>query len=342
MSFFEYLYAKAVTLCFLSIGVLLFLSCMAFAGAARALTVLSALIFVILTVCWLTVSFFIERNRLRRLEHLVRQLPERYLLGEILPKPANAVEKRYYEIMKEISASAIGITEAARREKEDYCSYVESWIHEIKTPLAACSLILSNGGDAYKLKRELRKADNLTESILYYARLRDAQKDTQIQSVRVSDVIHEAVKSQMEILTASGISVSLQGDFTVCTDKKALCFILKQLFINSAKYCPGCRISILSKDSCIIFEDNGIGIPDYELNRVTERGFTGSNGRLHAGSTGMGLYIVSRLCRRMDIGLAVASQRNSFTRITLTFACGELHSENRKTRYRLCNEENGI
>lgn len=78
--------------------------------------------------------------------------------------------------MKTISRSAIGVAEQALRDKEDYCAYVESWIHEIKTPLTACSLILANGADTRKLRRELKNADNLTENILYYARMRGAQK----------------------------------------------------------------------------------------------------------------------------------------------------------------------
>lgn len=134
--------------------------------------------------------------------------------------------------------SAVGVAEGAIREKDEYCDYVESWIHEIKTPLTACSLILANGGDGRKLKTELKRADNLTENILYYARMRSAEKDTQIKKVRVSDVIDEAIKSQMELLIAAKISVETLGDFEVYTDSKALCFILKQLLINCAKYCP--------------------------------------------------------------------------------------------------------
>lgn len=74
-----------------------------------------------------------------------------------MKKPKGLLEREYYEIMKTISRSAIGVAEQALRDKEDYCAYVESWIHEIKTPLTACSLILANGADTRKLRRELKK-----------------------------------------------------------------------------------------------------------------------------------------------------------------------------------------
>lgn len=319
MTFVEFLSSKAVTLCVLMLGALLSGSCLLFAGASPAFAAFFECMFFSVVALWLAAGFLWDRHRLRQLELLLTKLPQQYLLGEILPKPVGAVEKKYFEAMQAVSRSAIGAVEAANRDKEDYCNYVESWIHELKTPLTACSLILSNDGDVRKLKRELKRADNLTESILYYARLRTAEKDTTIKQVQAAAVIEEAVKSQAEILIASRICVHTEGDFSVYTDAKSLCFILKQLLINSANYCPGCKIQIFAKDRQIVVEDNGIGIADYELSRVTERGFTGSNGRRRGGSTGMGVYIVKELCKGLDIRLRIESQQNVYTRITLAF-----------------------
>ena len=69
-------------------------------------------------------------------------MPEKYLIGETLPRPRDAMELQYDLLMREISRSAIGAVEQARAETQDTCDYVESWVHEIKTPLTACSLIL--------------------------------------------------------------------------------------------------------------------------------------------------------------------------------------------------------
>jgi signal transduction histidine kinase len=66
-------------------------------------------------------------------------------------------------------------------------------------------------------------------------------------------------------------------------------------------------------------EDNGIGIPAHELSRMTERGFTGTNGRRLGGSTGMGLYIVNELCKRLGITLTADSVQGKYTRICLSF-----------------------
>lgn len=283
------------------------------------------------------------------LEKLIRDLPEVWLLGEVLPKPVGALERRYFRIMLELSRCAVGVAEEARREKEAYCDYVERWIHEMKTPLTACSLILDNGGDGRKLRRELKRADNLTESILYYARLRTMEKDVKICGFSAADVIEEAVKSQMELLIGAGIRVEAEGDFPVYSDRKSVCFMLKQLLVNCAKHCPGCQISIRAAEGTISVRDDGPGILAHELRQVTERGFTGScagaaasrmdgdgcpgsgagravrdtwpqgAGYSASGGTGMGLYLVKQLCDRLGISLGIASVAGEFTCISLGF-----------------------
>lgn len=64
--------------------------------------------------------------------------------------------------------------------------------------------------------------------------------------------------------------------------------------------------------------DDGPGILPHELPRVTARGFTGAHGR-SAGGTGMGLYIVSELCKRLGIELAIFSEAGKGTRVSLKF-----------------------
>lgn len=319
MKFREYLHSKIITLCFLFIGGLIFSSIFAITNTSIQTILLLISIYLLIILLWLIVSFLIERKKTNKLSKLIDELPQKYLLAEVLPVPSNPTEKRYFQILRQVSHSAIGAAEQATREKKEYCDYVESWIHEIKTPLTACSLILANGGDAKKLKPELKRADNLTESILYYARLGTAEKDTQIKKIKISKVIDDAVLSQMELLIASKIRVENHGDFEVYSDEKTIHFILKQLLINCAKYCPGCLVKITAESGVVTIEDNGIGIPSFELRMVTERGFTGTNGRKIGGSTGMGLYIVQELCNRLDIDLKIESVQTEYTKIILSF-----------------------
>lgn len=187
-------------------------------------------------------------------------------------------------------------------------------------PLTAISLVLANDADPAKLRRELRRADNLTEAVLAYARLRTAEKDIQISLVELREACDGAIREEMELLIAADIGISVEGEAVAYTDPKLLIFILKQLLINCAKYCYGCQIQIALENGCLIFADNGPGIPAHELGRVTERGFTGSAGRAQGGSTGMGLYIVSQLAQKLNIDMEITSKENCFTRFILRFS----------------------
>ena len=319
MSLRDYIGTKALSLCMAGIAGLYLILVLCFCGIPRSLLLILLLSGVLVAAVCTAVGWRRTDRRLRMLKSRLDALPEKYLIGETLDRPRDALELEYYLLMQEVSRSAIGAVEQARADKQDYCNYVERWVHEIKTPLTACSLILANGAEPAKLRRELRRADNLTETILTYAKLRTAEKDTQISLADLRAVCHQAVREEMELLIAADISVFLDGAASVYTDPKLLVFLLKQLLINCAKYCPGCQIRMALAEGCLTFEDNGPGIPAQELNRVTERGFTGAAGRSHGQSTGMGLYIVSELCEKLNIDLQIASEEHRFTRFTLRF-----------------------
>ncbi|MGN0252441.1 MAG: sensor histidine kinase [Oliverpabstia sp.] len=319
MSLGDYIAAKSLSLCAAGIGGLYLILVSYLCGIPFSLVfvlLFSGMLFAVLS---LVIGWRRTNQRLSRLKSRLRELPEKYLIAETLDRPRDAVEREYYLLMMEISRSAIGVVEQARAEKQDYCDYVESWVHEIKTPLTACSLILSNGGDPSRLRRELRRADNLTETILTYAKLRTAEKDNQISHTELRAVCNRAIREEMELLIAADISVAMDGDGSVYTDSSLLVFILKQLLINCAKYCSGCQITIILAEDSLSFMDNGPGIPAHELNRVTERGFTGTAGRNRGQSTGMGLYIVSELCKMLNISLEITSEEHCFTRFILHF-----------------------
>jgi hypothetical protein len=67
------------------------------------------------------------------------------------------------------------------------------------------------------------------------------------------------------------------------------------------------------------FRDNGIGISERDLPYIFEKSFTGENGRTHARSTGMGLYIVKKLCGKLGHSVSVKSVQGKFTEFSITF-----------------------
>ena len=101
-----------------------------------------------------------------------------------------------------------------------------------------------------------------------------------------------------------------------------------QLLQNAARYRGAEPVITLSakplgKQIQLVVQDNGIGIPSYELPRVFDRGFTGSNGRSRGGSTGMGLYLCKKQASFLELGLHIVSREGEGTAVMLTFPAKE-------------------
>ena len=115
------------------------------------------------------------------------------------------------------------------------------------------------------------------------------------------------------------------GDIQVLTDEKWLIFILNQLINNSIQYCDRekeeqkiCLKAHVEGQRVILqVYDNGIGMPSQDVPRAFEKSFTGENGRNYRRSTGMGLYIVKKMCGRLGHKIWLESTRGEYTKVTL-------------------------
>lgn len=125
-------------------------------------------------------------------------------------------------------------------------------------------------------------------------------------------------------------------NYQVKTDSKWLEFISKQIISNSLKYLKeNPKISIYAKKGkeniTLYFEDNGIGIDKKDLPRVFDKGFTGQNGRSKYNSTGMGLYLVKKLCEKLSHGVEIKSKLNEGTIVKIIFPIGSMTKEIERT-----------
>lgn len=218
-----------------------------------------------------------------------------------------------------------------RTQNHDRAQYTELWVHEVKTPLAAAKLVLDrmHGPDVAKLKIELERIEGLVEQALFAARSDTLVNDYLIREVRLADAVGEACKSNMCYLASCGVTLNMQVDpqVTVMADRIWLAFILNQLITNAAKY-DASTITFTTYEegnegphACTVLElrDDGCGIPAADVPRVFDRGFTGEVGRAHGSATGMGLFLVARMCAQMGLDVLLASEESIGTRVQIKF-----------------------
>ena len=227
--------------------------------------------------------------------------------------------------LRERELQAIREMNELRRMQYDTRDYMVSWFHEIKTPIAAMRLMQQTEWDPRKLEDELDRIEHYAEQALYYAKLESFTEDYDIRPVRLDKLAQERVKAHARMFIAKRIRIDLKTeDETVLSDLTWLRFMLDQLLTNSLKYTPqGGVITIATEateqEKRLIVTDTGIGIPAEEVERIFQRGYTGSNGRLAGKSTGMGLYLAQRMARRLGHAIGCTSEAGGGTEMTIRF-----------------------
>ena len=281
--------------------------------------------FIILTT-YLSAVYHVQKRYLNQLLDMTEQLEERYLIPEIMTIPRKADEQVFYQIMKMAEKSMLEKIGAIQNERKEYKEYIEQWIHEVKTPITAMKLLCENNRSPFarEILAELENINQYTEQALFYARSEHTEKDYSVREIDLCDVVHRAIADNKYLLRQSNMTITIDDIETkVYTDDKWVRFILNQLIKNAIKYRteqPVLHFSAIKTNDGIVLSvsDNGIGIPQSDLPRIFEKGFTGRNGRIGKNSTGIGLYLCKRLCDKLGIGLTVHSE-NKGTTIELCF-----------------------
>lgn len=202
----------------------------------------------------------------------------------------------------------------------DYEEYVESWTHEIKTPLSLLTLLLDNRRDElpspinFKLDYIRNRMQESVDQMLFYARVKSARKDYLFEHIPVRTCIEDLLEDYGPLLEEKQFQVLLSlADDTVYSDRRGLSFLIGQVISNSIKYCgeePELCFSSFQKDGCYVLsiKDNGIGVRSCDFPYIFEKGFTGDSGDGRKKATGMGLYLAKEIAKELNVTLNASSE----------------------------------
>lgn len=285
---------------------------------------------------YLTAGYIYQKKRLEKLLEMAGQLKERYLLPEVMPAPDQAEEQVYYQLLKMAGKSMLERISEVERERGEYRAYIEQWVHEVKTPITALKLLCENNRSPFSrdVLVELENINRCAEQALYYARSEHTEKDYSIREMNLADVVHGAIADNKYLLRQCDMAITVDNlELVVYADDKWVRFILNQIISNAVKYHSPQQPTLhifaerLGDQVLLSIADNGIGIPESDLPRIFEKGFTGQNGRAIRSSTGIGLYLCKRLGDKLGIGLSASSAGSGGTTITLSFHINDFIAE---------------
>lgn len=202
--------------------------------------------------------------------------------------------------------------EALKERERQHQEFIEVWVHQMKTPVSALSLMaqqakgLADREDRIAMEEEVERLNQGLELILHLARLRSFAIDVQLKPTPLIQTIRDLINENKRRLIHHRIFPKLvceEDEVLVYTDPKWNRFVLDQLLQNAIKYMilsqrqGTIEWTVTRKPDRILLtlRDEGPGIPDHDVPRVFHPFFTGENGRIYPQSTGMGLYLVRKV-----------------------------------------------
>ena len=156
------------------------------------------------------------------------------------------------------------------------------------------------------------------ENLIKHHKRTNHASDFRFEQVEVREVVVDLVKKYRNQFLQKDISVTIDGNWLLKTDKKWLSFAMSQIIDNALKYNKTSGKVAIELNKEISISDTGIGILAEDIPRLFDEGFTGFNGREHQKATGFGLYLTKRVLNQLELAISVESQLEVGTIVSIT------------------------
>ena len=205
--------------------------------------------------------------------------------------------------------------------------FVANISHELKTPIGAIGLLgeaLGHAADdpvqvrrfAEQLSKESARLASLTQEIIELSRLQAKDALLHPDVVELDQVVAAAIDQNRVLADSRRVALVGGGQkgLRVWGDEAMLITAVHNLVHNAVQYSPSpsrVGIGVTAADDVIeiAVTDQGIGIPEDELDRVFERFFRVDQARSRTtGGTGLGLSIVKHVVQNHGGDVRVWSQ----------------------------------
>ena len=272
--------------------------------------------------------FLLATQMANRLTHQIVE-PLDHMAEQIQKMDTPTVDLTDEDVYEELRPFVNSVKQS-QQVREEFSANVS---HELKTPLTSISgfaELMKDGmvTDAAHVQEfsttiydESQRLLALIDDIMHLSRL-EAGVEMEQEPVNLyllsETIIHrlrdKAMKHQVSV-DLSGGSAEITGVRTNIEE------MIYNLIDNSIKYNhPDGHVYVICEGRSITVQDDGIGIPEEDLNRVWERFFRVDKSHSRAiGGTGLGLSIVKHVAELHHAKVDISSQLNRGTKITITF-----------------------
>lgn len=344
MKFTDYLIDRLLYILFYFISIVLVIVIMSLDSINRdiGLNIGNILYAILISIAMLIVFLAIDYLRKREVYRAINRGLERdesdYIFN--MPDRANREHRAFKKLLTKNYMHYENTLDSYRKKYRTQLNLKSRWIHQLKTPISVIKLLLEkekekdideNTRKNYEsIEEEIEKLSHGLEMELYSLRINDFEMDFKVEKIDVIDIVRKVINENKNAFIVNSIYPTIESkeNTLVKSDKKWLKFIISQIISNSIKYTrvkdverKYIHVSLSREENSTVLsiEDNGVGIPNKDLDRVFNAFFTGENGRKYYESTGMGLYLVKEICDRIGHGVEIKSVEGMGTIVRIIF-----------------------
>ena len=197
--------------------------------------------------------------------------------------------------------------------------------HDLRTPFARLAMNLNRAkqGDPKGIDRALDDVDRLSatfDAIMRIARIEAESSDTKLWPLNLCDLAHEVVDLFGPVLEDAGknLDIMVNAPAQVVADQELLIQALGNLIQNARVY-GGQQITVFVQSTRIGVRDDGIGVPNEMLTKITQPMVRLDRTRQSDGA-GLGLAMVKAVADRHNANLEVCNQPASGLQVSFNFA----------------------
>lgn len=238
-----------------------------------------------------------------------------------------------------VAGAALLMLDTTEKEKAEQLrrEFSANVSHELKSPLhtiSGCAELLANGivkpedvpHFLSQIQSESKRMIALIEDIIKLSHLDEGAEDMQREDVDLLSVAQREAGNLSQAAEDAGVTLTVSGESAVINGiPQLLAAIVHNLCENAIKYNhPGgfARVNVRreGKKTLLTVEDDGIGIPPEEQQRIFERFYrVDKSHSKEVGGTGLGLSIVKHAAALHNARISVVSAPDRGTTITLAF-----------------------
>jgi K+-sensing histidine kinase KdpD len=236
----------------------------------------------------------------------------------------------------ELERASVERLQELDRMKSEFIATVS---HEIRTPLTAIAGIGStlhlrwNALDESQRREFLLRLnanasvlDEIISMLLDFSRLESGVLRARLDAVDLDELVASTLHRLDGLVSGHNVVSAIDPDLRVRADRMLLDRVVENLISNACKHTPtGTNVRMSARRTGdgieVSVEDEGPGMPDYEVARLGERFFRGGdvNSRRTRGS-GLGIAFVTEVLRMHGSELNVWSEVGTGSRFSFTLA----------------------